>query len=64
MTHFARRPSARRSRGQTLVEFAMIMPIILVVILGLLDLGRAVFSYNTLSQAARRAAASRSSTRT
>ncbi len=31
----------------------MIMPIILVVVLGLLDLGRAVFSYNTLSQAAR-----------
>ena len=43
----------KRRRGQSLVEFAMIMPIILIVILGLLDLGRAVFSYNTLSQAAR-----------
>jgi len=31
----------------------MIMPIILVVVLGVLDLGRAVFSYNTLSQASR-----------
>jgi Flp pilus assembly protein TadG len=42
-----------RRRGQALVEFAMIMPLILVIVLGLLDLGRAVFSYNTLSQAAR-----------
>lgn len=46
----------RRGRGQTLVEFAMVMPIILLVVLGLVDLGRAVYSYNTLAQSARQAA--------
>ncbi len=46
----------RRGRGQTLVEFAMVMPIIVLVVLGLVDLGRAVYSYNTLAQSARHAA--------
>lgn len=32
------------------------MPIIIVVVLGLFDLGRAVYSYNTLAQSARQAA--------
>jgi Flp pilus assembly protein TadG len=44
-----------RSRGQALVEFAIVLPIITLVVLGLFDLGRAVFSYNTLAQAARQA---------
>jgi len=43
----------RRDRGQALVEFAVVMPIIVLVVLGLFDLGRAVYSYNTLAQAAR-----------
>jgi len=43
----------RRGRGQTLVEFAMVLPIVLGIMLGLFDLGRAVFSMNTLAQAAR-----------
>ena len=51
------RPSRRpRSRGQTLVEFAMVLPIIFVVLVATLDLGRAVFVYNTLAQSARYAA--------
>jgi Flp pilus assembly protein TadG len=45
----------RRTRGQALVEFALVLPVIVLVLLGVLDLGRAVFSYNTLSQAARQA---------
>jgi Flp pilus assembly protein TadG len=45
----------RKSRGQSLVEFAIILPVITLVVLGLFDLGRAVFTYNTLSQAARQA---------
>jgi len=45
----------RRSRGQSLVEFAIILPVITMIILGLFDLGRAVFTYNTLAQAARQA---------
>jgi Flp pilus assembly protein TadG len=45
----------RGARGQALVEFAITIPIIVVIVLGLLDLGRAVFAYNTLAQSARQA---------
>lgn len=38
------------------MEFAIILPIAVLVLLGLVDLGRAVFAYNTLSQSARQAA--------
>ena len=37
------------------MEFAIVMPIIAMVVLGLFDLGRAVYSYNTLAQSARQA---------
>ena len=47
------RKGSRRGRGQTLVEFAMVLPIIFVVLIATLDLGRAVFVYNTLAQSAR-----------
>jgi Flp pilus assembly protein TadG len=50
------RRERRRGRGQTLVEFAMVLPIIFVVLIAVLDLGRAVFVYNTLAQSARQAA--------
>ncbi len=43
----------RRGRGQTLVEFAMVLPVVLAIMLALFDLGRAVYSTNTLAQAAR-----------
>ena len=46
----------RHGRGQALVEFAIVMPIIVLAVLGLVDLGRAVYSYNTLAQSARQAA--------
>jgi Flp pilus assembly protein TadG len=45
----------RRGRGQSLVEFAIMLPVMVVVILGLFDMGRAVFVYNTIDQAARQA---------
>jgi Flp pilus assembly protein TadG len=48
--------SARRGRGQTLAEFALVLPIIFVVLIATLDLGRAVFIYNTLAQSARQGA--------
>ena len=50
-----RRPS-RRFRGQSLVEFALILPFFLLVLFGLVDMGRAVYLNSTLSQAAREAA--------
>ncbi|MEP7159186.1 MAG: TadE/TadG family type IV pilus assembly protein [Chloroflexota bacterium] len=41
--------------GQGLVEFALILPVIVLVVFGLFDLGRGVFAANTLAQAARQA---------
>lgn len=48
----------RRSRpdGQSLVEFALVLPILLLIFMGILDFGRAVFAYNSLSNAAREGA--------
>ena len=43
----------RRGRGQALVEFALVIPIFLLLIFGLVDLGRAVFANNSLAEAAR-----------
>lgn len=45
-----------RSRGQALVETALVLPIFLLVMVALFDFGRAVFSYNTLTNAAREGA--------
>ncbi len=42
-------------RGQSLVEFALILPILLIVLLGILDFGRAVAAYNSVANAARTA---------
>ena len=46
------RPTKRR-RGQAMVEFALVIPIFLLIFVALFDLGRAVFAYNTLTNAAR-----------
>jgi Flp pilus assembly protein TadG len=40
-------------QGQTLVEFALILPIFILVLVGIFDGGRLVFAYNTVSNAAR-----------
>jgi hypothetical protein len=45
-----------RDRGQGLTEFALVIPIFLLIIIALFDLGRAVFAYNTLTNAAREGA--------
>jgi Flp pilus assembly protein TadG len=45
-----------RTRGQGLVEFALILPIFLLIIFGILDIGRAVYAYNTVANSARIAA--------
>ena len=41
--------------GQSLAEFAIVFPVIALVAFGFLDVGRAVFAYNTLSNATREA---------
>jgi Flp pilus assembly protein TadG len=48
--------SKPRAGGQTLVEFALILPIFLLVLFGLIDGGRFVFTDSILSQAAREGA--------
>ena len=40
-------------RGQSLVEFAMIAPLLILLMVGILDVGRAVNAYVTISNAAR-----------
>ncbi len=56
MSMFLRRSRKPAGRGQALVEFALVIPIFLVVMVALFDLGRAVFAYNTLTNAAREGA--------
>ena len=50
-----RRHRLPAEKGQTLVEFALILPIFILLLVGILDLGRAVYSYNTISNASREA---------
>lgn len=53
-THPAkRRLRRRRSRGQSLVEFALGVPIVLLLLCGAVDLGRGFYADITLTQAAR-----------
>jgi hypothetical protein len=42
--------------GQGLVEFALVLPVFLLIILALFDTGKGVFTYNSLGQAAREGA--------
>jgi Flp pilus assembly protein TadG len=44
-----------REGGQALAEFALIMPLFAVLLLGLLDFGRVIYAQNTVSEAAREA---------
>ncbi len=46
----------RRSPGQALVEFALVFPVALLLLLAVFDMGRAVFIYNGLTNAAREGA--------
>jgi Flp pilus assembly protein TadG len=41
------------TRGQALVEFALTIPLLLLLTVGLFDFGRAIYAYNTISNAAR-----------
>ncbi len=46
----------RGSRGQSVVEFALVLPIFLMLTVGVIDLGRGVYYYNTLANVAREGA--------
>lgn len=47
------RDNKKRSRGQSLVEFALIAPIFFLIIFGILEGGRLVWTYHTLNNATR-----------
>ena len=47
------RRSRRRSRGQALVETALILPVFILLLLVIFDFGRAIYAYNTVANAAR-----------
>jgi len=40
-------------RGQSLAEFAIVLPVLLILVLGSIDLGRLFFAYISVSNAAR-----------
>jgi len=46
----------KREAGQDLVEFALIAPILFVVLFGIVEFGAAVWRYNTLANTARETA--------
>jgi Flp pilus assembly protein TadG len=50
------RHAARHEAGQELVEFALILPLLLLLLLGIIEFGRAILAYNTIANAAREGA--------
>ena len=46
----------RRTRGQSLVEFALVLPLFMLLLFGIIDISRYVFTLNTLNQVARESA--------
>jgi Flp pilus assembly protein TadG len=45
-----------RTRGQALVEFALVLPLLLLLVFGIVDAGRLIYAYNTVSNSARNGA--------
>jgi TadE-like protein len=43
-------------RSQALIEFALVSPVLLLLLFGVIDIGRAIFYYDTVSHAAREGA--------
>ncbi|NTW03715.1 MAG: pilus assembly protein [Oscillochloris sp.] len=46
----------RRSDGQSMVEMAFVLPILLLLLFGIIEFGYLIFAYSTISQAVRNAA--------
>jgi Flp pilus assembly protein TadG len=55
MPDCGRQPS-NPARGQAMVEFALILPALMVLMLGIFEFGRAVYTSNALANAAREGA--------
>ena len=52
----AARPLRRGLRGQSLVEFALILPVLLILVFGIIDFGMGLRSYISLTNATREGA--------
>jgi Flp pilus assembly protein TadG len=48
--------AGRGQRSQALIEFALVSPVLLLLLFGVIDLGRAILYYDTLNHAAREGA--------
>ena len=46
----------REQKSQALIEFALVSPVLLLLLFGVIDIGRAIFYYDTLNHAAREGA--------
>lgn len=46
----------QKERGQELVEYALILPIMMLILMSILDLGRAVYYYSAIHNSAREGA--------
>jgi hypothetical protein len=53
---WGRRRDSEPARGQALVEFSLVIPLVLLLIFALIDFGRLVYIQNAMSQAAREGA--------
>lgn len=52
-----RRPrSPSESSGQSTVEFALVLPLLALIVMGMIDLGRVFYTYGALANAAREGA--------
>lgn len=59
MMHVARvvlRRLRRREHGQSLVEFALLIPVLLIFVVAVIDFGKALFTYQVITNAAREGA--------
>ena len=52
----ASRSAKGRRRGQALAEFAIVFPVFILLIVAAIDIGRGVFAYNSITNAAREGA--------
>ena len=56
MTRTNRRQGSGRTRGQALTEFALVVPLFLLILFAIVDMARFVYSSNALNEVAREAA--------
>jgi len=53
---FTRDKCSIQQAGQTMVEFALVIPLLLLLVFGIMEFGRAFYAYSAISNAAREGA--------